>query len=135
MSRAPSPQGRTPAASSRSQSPGASGAGTTISQPSSPVYPVRPIHKSTPLLVATAFVGQGLSTDKPPLAKGRAIVGLVGLCALTLAVGVPHLVDARYQLGDRSTDRLGGGDREDEKHKHLAGGIPKEMGKCNKIRI
>jgi len=57
------------------------------------MYGVRPLNiMYFPLLVATAFVGQGLAGDKPPLAKGRAIVTLVLLAALTFAVGVPRLL-------------------------------------------
>ena len=66
------------------------------------MYGVRPLNiMYYPLLIATAFVDQGLRGTKAPLAKGRAIVGLVVLTALTLGLGVPRLLaDFGTQVGE-----------------------------------
>lgn len=58
------------------------------------MFAVRPLNiMYYPLLVATAFVNQGLYTDKPALARGRALVAFVLVSAVTFGVGVPRLLE------------------------------------------
>ena len=58
------------------------------------MFAVRPLNiMYYPLLVATAFVNQGLYTDKPALARGRALVAFLLITAVTFGVGVPRLLE------------------------------------------
>jgi hypothetical protein len=46
-----------------------------------------------PLMLATLFIDQGVWTDKPPVARWRiAVIGLV-VAALTIGIGIPHLME------------------------------------------
>ena len=63
MSRAPSPQGTAPRASTASQSAGVSSAMVRSSQPGSPVYPVRFTMHSIPSSVLIENVNAGASSS------------------------------------------------------------------------
>ena len=62
-----------------------------------------------PLLLATAFVDQGVWVDKPPPSRGRiALVALV-VCAVTFGFGIPNLLAQHDEQvrGGLSLDTLG----------------------------
>jgi hypothetical protein len=57
------------------------------------MYQVRPLNiMYYPLLLATAFVNQGLYTDKPKAVVSRTVVAFVIITAVTFGLGVPELL-------------------------------------------
>ncbi|MCA9697850.1 MAG: hypothetical protein KC431_10030, partial [Myxococcales bacterium] len=66
-----------------------------LAPPLAMTFLVRPLNIIyVPLLLATAFVGQGLHGPKAALARGRTIAACLLVCALCLGVGVPHLLQS-----------------------------------------
>jgi len=58
------------------------------------MYEVRPLNiMFYPLLLATAFIGQGLHTHKPTIERTRTIAVFIVISAVTFGLGVPRLLE------------------------------------------